>query len=83
MVGGIDPVFSQRWVLTQYHRSVVPLKIYPLHHGNRDTIHSRILVGEKLVIHQLANIHRYTENVFGICSFFAITVAFSPNFPCK
>ena len=50
---------------------------------NRTTVHGKILVGENLANHDpfakifLANIHRYTESIYGIC---ALTIAYSPNF---
>ena len=62
------------------------------------TVHGKILAGEKLLNHELftkiflINIHRYTKNVFGICTdcsllakFFFANIAFTcmvrQNFP--
>ena len=39
-------------------------------------MHRKILAGENLANYELANIHRYTENVLA----YTLTVAYSPNF---
>ena len=54
-------------------------------HVHRITVHGKILAGEKLANRELfakiflANIHRYTENVSGICTDCSLCIL--KNFP--